>query len=240
MSKRLSKRKQRQVNRDINYVVDTKFRMEPVQPITENQARLMNAYNSGKNIMALGTAGTGKTYISLFLALKDVLNKGEYSKVIIIRSAVQARDQGFMPGTLTEKMSYYETPYIDITNSLFERADAYSILKRKDNIQFMSSSFVRGLTFDNAIIIVDECQNFGYTELSAIVTRVGENSRIIFCGDTKQDELIKNKYDKSGLIEFVKVLDTMDSFSRITFTVDDVVRSGVVREFILAEEALCA
>ena len=173
-----------------------------------------------------------------YLALKDVLEKGEYEKVVIIRSAVQTREQGFVPGTLEQKEAIFELPYIDIVNDLFSRKDAYQILKQKDMIRFTTSSNIRGLTFDNSIIMVDECQSMNYHELDTIITRVGESSKIIFCGDTKQDDLAtsKNKADTSGLYDFLKVINQIASFEVINFGVDDIVRSGLVKEYIIAKE----
>ena len=143
-----------------------------------------------------------------------------------------------MPGSQAEKAAVYEAPYQDIANDLYGRGDAYQILKQKGMIQFMTSSFVRGLTFDNAVILVDECQSMTYHELDTIITRVGESSRIIFCGDTKQDDLAtnRNRADVSGLGEFMNVLNDIPSFKTINFTVDDIVRSGLVKEYIIAKE----
>jgi predicted ribonuclease YlaK len=174
------------------------------------------------------------------LALNDVLQKGEYEKVVIIRSAVQTREQGFMPGSKAQKEEVFEGPYLDIINDLFGRGDAYKVLKTKGMLEFMSSSFVRGLTFDNSIIIVDECQSMTYHELDTIITRVGESSKIIFCGDTKQDDLqqSRNRADISGLHDFVRVLNNIPSFNVVNFTVNDIVRSGLVKEYILAKEQL--
>lgn len=174
----------------------------------------------------------------MYLALEEVLENEEYERVIIIRSAVQSREQGFMPGSLTDKMGYYETPYIDIVNDLFGRVDAYQIMKQKNQVQFMSTSFVRGLTFDNAIIIVDECQNMTYQELDTVITRVGESSKIVFCGDMKQDDLkiSKHRQDVSGLKDFIRVVSTMQDFTVVEFTTDDIVRSGLVKQYLIAKE----
>ena len=239
-TKRLTRRQQRQQTQEMENILNKKFSMKRISPMTKNQGELMNQYHLGMNIAAIGSAGTGKTYVSLALALEDVMINEAYNQIIILRSAVQSRDQGFMPGSLQEKMSYYETPYIDIVNDLFGRPDAYNIMKQKGMINFMSTSFVRGLTFDNSVIIVDEVQNMNVGELRTIMTRVGENSRIIFCGDTKQDDLVhtgKYKFDSSGLPYFKKIIDRMSShFTTINFTVDDIVRSKLVKEFIISEE----
>lgn len=240
--KRLTKTKRNQIERETDYLLDTKFGMKRIEPITETQEKLFDAYNDGKNILAVGSAGTGKTYISLYLALKDVMAKKQYKEIIVIRSSVQSREQGHMPGGAQEKMAHFESPYVDIVNDLFERGDAYQIMKQKNMVRFMSTSFIRGLTFDNALIIVDECQNMNAGELRTIMTRVGQNSRIIFCGDTRQDDLTssRNKLDISGLRYFKRIIDRMETncFETIEFTVDDIVRSGIVKAFIMAEEQL--
>lgn len=241
--RRMSRKERRRAERDLDHMVNIlnqKFSMRNITPITSTQKKLFESYKSGLNIAAIGTAGTGKTMCSLYLALKDVLEKKEYERVIIIRSAVQTRDQGFMPGSRQEKEAVYETPYVDIVNDLFGRGDAYQILKQKKMIEFMSSSFVRGLTFDNAIIVVDECQNMRYDEIRSVITRVGESSKIVFCGDTRQDDLVgsKNRSDVSGLVRFIRIVGEMKSFDTVKFTIDDVVRSGVVKEFIIKEEEL--
>lgn len=237
-NKRLSRRQKRQVENEMENIVNKKFSMKKITPMTLNQERVTKAYHAGKNLANIGSAGTGKTYLSMALALEEVLENEEYTKLIIIRSAVQSREQGFMPGSLNEKMGYYETPYMDIVNDLFGRGDAYQILKQKGMLQFMSTSFVRGLTFDNAIIIVDECQNMTYQELDTVMTRVGESSKIIFCGDMKQDDLkiSKHRADVSGLKDFVRVISKMNAFSVVEFTVEDIVRSGIVKEYLIVKE----
>lgn len=222
-----------------NSIVDKKFAMRRISPITYAQEKFFDAYESGKlGIGALGTAGTGKTYVALYLALKDVLENGNHDKVIIIRSAVQSREQGFMGGDLKEKEAHYESPYADIFGDLFDKKDAYSVLKNKGTVEFKTTSFIRGLTWDNAVVVVDESQNCNYEELRTIITRVGENSRIIFCGDKKQDDLhyLRGKEDVSGLPKLTSILNLMEEFEIVNFTVNDVVRSGLVKSFIIAEE----
>ena len=241
--RRLSRKEKRRLERDSDHLVgilNQKFAMRQISPLTDSQSVLFNSYKEGKNLAAVGTAGTGKTMCGMYLAMQDVMTKHQYEKIVIIRSAVQTREQGFMPGSQAEKAAVFEAPYQDIANDLFGRRDAYQILKQKGMIQFMTSSFVRGLTFDNAIILVDECQSMTYHELDTIITRVGESSRIIFCGDTKQDDLAinRNKADISGLGEFMNVLSGIPSFKTIKFTVDDIVRSGLVKEYIIAKEKI--
>jgi phosphate starvation-inducible protein PhoH len=239
--RKLSRKEKRRLEQQMEHMVgilNQKFSMRKITPLTPSQSDLFDSYQRGYNLAAIGTAGTGKTMCATYLALNDVLQKGEYEKVVIIRSAVQTREQGFMPGSKAQKEAVFETPYMDIVSDLFQRKDAYTILKSKGMIQFMSSSFVRGLTFDNSIIIVDECQSMTYHELDSIITRVGESSRIIFCGDTKQDDLqqSKNRADISGLHDFLKVLGKIPSFDVVRFGVEDIVRSGLVKEYIIAKE----
>ena len=241
--RRLTRKEKRQIERDQEHmagILNNKFAMRKIQPLTPTQEDLFDSYREDYNVAAIGTAGTGKTMCAMYLALNDVLQTAGYERVIIIRSAVQTREQGFMPGTKQQKEAVFEQPYADITNDLFGRGDAYNILKSKGTIEFMTSSFVRGLTFDNAIIIVDECQSMTYHELDTIITRVGESSKIVFCGDTKQDdlEISRNRADISGLAQFLKVLDKIDSFETIQFTTQDIVRSGLVKEYIMAKEQL--
>ena len=237
--RRISQKERRRLQKEMkNGTLDRKFSMRPIEPITDTQAEMFDDYNTGYNIAAVGTAGTGKTMCALYLGLNDIMNKDEYDQVIIVRSAVQTREQGFMPGSQAQKEAVYSVPYADIVNDLFGRGDAWEILKQKHQVKFMTSSFVRGLTFDNSIIIVDECQSMTYHELDSIITRVGETSKIIFCGDTAQDDLASNRHknDISGLVEFTKVLSRINSFSVIKFGIEDIVRSGLVKEYIIAKE----
>lgn len=233
-----TRRQLRQQKVEMENILNKHFTMKRILPKTATQSRFFESYKNGYNIANIGSAGTGKTYISLALALAEIMETDNYEKILIVRSAVQSRDQGFMPGSLTEKMSYYESPYVDIVNDLFGRKDAYNILKQKGQIEFMSTSFVRGLTFDRTIIIVDEIQNMQYSELRTIITRYGEGSRIILCGDTKQDDLktAKNRLDRSGLDDLLKVITKMKSFDVIKFTTNDIVRSEFIKEFIITEE----
>lgn len=241
--RRLSRKERRRQERETDHMVNilnTKFGMRQIKPLTPTQSELFNSYKQGYNLAAIGTAGTGKTMCATYLALQDVLEKGEYERIVIIRSAVQTREQGFVPGTLQQKEAIFEAPYVDIVNDLFGRGDAYQILKQKGMIKFTTSSNIRGLTFDNSVIIVDECQSMTYHELDTIITRVGESSKIVFCGDTRQDDLkqSRNRADISGLSNFLKVLNSIPSFDVVEFGIDDIVRSGLVKEYIIAKEQL--
>ena len=211
--------------------------LKNIVPITENQKEVFYQYASDKHLLLLGSAGTGKTFLSFFLALSDVAREEEYERVVVIRSAVQSRDQGFLPGSVAEKSKVYELPYQAICTELYNRGDAYSILKSKGQIEFITTSFVRGITLKNCIVIVDEIQNMSGAELNAVMTRVGENCKIIFCGDFKQSDLTKEQ-ERMGLKSFVKVIDKLDQFATIGFTRNDIVRSKLVKDFIIACEDL--
>lgn len=241
--RRLSRREKQRQQRDQEHMVgilNQNFGMRHINPLTPTQEDMFKSYQKGNNIAAIGTAGTGKTMCAMYLALNDVLRKGGYEQIIVVRSAVQTREQGFMPGSKEQKEALYSVPYSDIVNDLFGRGDAYQILKQKGMVKFMTSSFVRGLTFDNSIIIVDECQSMTYHELDTIITRVGESSKIVFCGDTRQDDLAtsRNRAEVSGLKEFLRVIKRVNSFDTIQFTPEDIVRSGLVKEYILAKERI--
>lgn len=203
--------------------------LQPIEPLTTNQ---VHAFESEKHLLLHGLAGTGKTYISCYLAFDDMA-KGLYDKLVIIRSAVSTRDIGFLPGTEKEKASVYEEPYKDICIDLFQRGDAYEILKQKHLVDFMTTSFIRGVTLRNATIIIDECQNMTFHELDSIITRVGENCRVIFCGDFRQADLKQN-----GLRDFIRVLEAMDCFDVVDFQIEDIVRSKFVKDYIIAKTNL--
>jgi len=215
--------------------------MRTIDPLTENQKGLYDSYKNEQNIVAYGCAGTGKTFITLYNALKDVLDeRSPYEKIYIVRSLVATREIGFLPGDHEDKSSLYQIPYKNMVKYMFElptEADfemLYGNLKTQGTISFWSTSFIRGTTLDNAIIIVDEFQNLNYHELDSIITRVGENSKIMFCGDATQSDLIKTN-EKNGIIDFMKILRVMPSIDIIEFGVEDIVRSGLVKEYILAK-----
>lgn len=208
-----------------------------IKPKTITQEQVFEAFHQN-HLFLMGFAGTGKSFCALYLSLREILeNHSEFQRIIVIRSAVQARDMGFMPGNESEKMAYYEAPYEAIVNNLCGRADAYGILRQKGAIEFMSTSFLRGLTFDDAIIIVDEVQNMEERELDTIMTRVGENSKIIFCGDGRQTDFVRAS-DKAGLGKFLKIVERMKEIEIINFTVRDCVRSDFVKQFLIAKDAI--
>ncbi|NDA77547.1 MAG: hypothetical protein EB037_11120 [Actinobacteria bacterium] len=214
-----------------------KLRLDDLQvfePLTENQRRFFEQYSSSKIMLLHGVAGTGKSFIALYKALEEVLDRNNpYQRVVLVRSAVPSREIGHLPGDEKEKTEVYQLPYVNICSDLFNRADAYQRLNEQGVIKFMITSFVRGITLDDSVIIVDEAQNMTDMELNSIITRVGERSKIIFCGDFRQTDLYK-KTDMSGLKKFMVIADMMPSFRTIEFDVKDIVRSDIVKEYIIA------
>jgi len=211
--------------------------LKTFQPLTDNQKKFFDAYKLGDYFIALhGVAGTGKTFIALYKAIEEVLDKNNpFNKIIVVRSAVQGREIGHLPGDVTEKMDIYQQPYRQICEQLFDRKDAWSRLEEQHHVQFISTSFIRGMSFDNAIIIVDEMQNMTYEEIDTVMTRVGHMSKIIWCGDYRQTDLNKRKNDVTGILKFFDIAQHMKAFTRIEFTVDDIVRSSLVKDYILAK-----
>jgi phosphate starvation-inducible protein PhoH len=212
-----------------------------IEPLTDNQRKLFDAYAEGKHLVAYGCAGTGKTFITLYNALREVLDeRTPYEKIYLVRSLVATREIGFLPGSYEDKSDIYQIPYKNMVKYMFQMpSDAefemlYGNLKSQDTIKFWSTSFLRGTTLDNSIVIVDEFQNCTSHELDSIITRVGENSKIMFCGDASQSDLQKSN-DRNGIIDFMNVLRKMPSIDIIEFGVDDIVRSGLVKEYILAK-----
>jgi predicted ribonuclease YlaK len=211
------------------------YKLKKIQPITNNQEVAFHSFFQGKNLMLHGIAGTGKSYISLYFALNEIVT-GNAKRIMIVRSMVPTRDIGFMPGTYEEKMSVYENPYRDMVNDLLCRGDGYDNFKKKGLIEFISTSFVRGITLDDCIIILDEIQNYSDHEINSLLTRVGQNSRILVCGDFRQDDLQMNKRKngETGIDLLFKIVDRMNSFDCIEFEIEDIVRSGFVKEYIIA------
>ena len=215
--------------------------MRDIEPLTDNQKKLFESYKNGKNLVAYGAAGTGKTFITLYNALKEVLDPTTpYDKIYIVRSLVATREIGFLPGDHEDKSSLYQIPYKNMVKYMFEMpSDAdfqmlYGNLKGQDTIDFWSTSFIRGTTLDRAIIIVDEFQNLNYHELDSIITRIGTDTKIMFCGDATQTDLIKQN-ERNGIHDFMQILRIMPSVDIIEFGVEDIVRSGLCKEYLLAK-----
>lgn len=211
--------------------------LKVIKPLTAPQQQMFESYFSGNHILANGSAGTGKTLASIYLALNDVLSKtSKQNELIIVRSAVPSRDIGFLPGTNEEKLEPYEIPYKDIFADLFGRYTAYDKMKKQGIVKFIPTSFIRGLTWDNAVIVVDEIQNMTFPEINSVVTRVGTNTKVIVIGDQIQSDLYRKRNDLSGMTDFMTVVNSMNIFDQITFTQHDIVRSAFVKAWICAVE----
>lgn len=239
--KRLTK-KQKRVLRQQGIIPENEvklgFRINDVDPLTENQKKAFEAFDRGKNLLLHGIAGTGKTFISMYLALSDVTSPiGNFKKVVIVRSVVPTRDMGFLPGNHKEKAMVYEAPYSIISSELFNRGDAYQILKQKNYVEFISTSFIRGTTLNDCVVIVDEVSNMTLHELDSVITRIGKNCRVIFSGDFRQSDLTKEQ-ERNGLKDFMRILNNMRSFEYVEFDENDIVRSGLVKEYIIAKDRL--
>ena len=221
-------------NKEINH-----NNLVSVKPIGDNQKSVFDTWKKGKNQFLFGSAGTGKTFVSLYLALQDVFNlKTKYDKVVLVRSLIPTREIGFLPGDEEDKAALYQVPYQNMVQFMFEMQseqqfnNLYEKLKGQGSLFFLSTSFLRGLTFDNTIVIVDECQNLNFHELDTIITRVGQDSRIVFCGDFDQTDLM-NSNERNGLHDFLRILEEMDEFNCTEFTIGDIVRSGFVRSYLI-------
>jgi phosphate starvation-inducible PhoH-like protein len=213
--------------------------LRAIKPLTTKQASLIESYFTGNHLVASGSAGTGKSFLALWLALTSVLTKDSpEDHIIIVRSAVASRDIGFLPGTAEEKLEPFEVPYKDIMHDLLGRATSYDDLKDAGKVKFIPTSFVRGSTWDNAVVIIDEAQNLTMHELNSVITRVGENTRVIVCGDYNQNDLVNKRYETSGFKDFLRVADAMHDFDVVNFTKDDIVRSEFVKAWISTLEDL--
>ena len=214
------------------------FNLKHINPLTENQRIAFDAFDDGKHLMLHGMAGTGKTFIALGKALDALMeNKGVQKKIYIVRSVVPTRDMGFLPGNQKEKMKVYEAPYYAICTELFGRSDAYEVLKQKNAIEFISTSFVRGITMNDCYVIVDEVNNMTFHELDSVITRIGKGCRVLFCGDFRQSDLTKDQ-ERNGLKDFMRVLGRWSDFVHVDFLEQDIVRSKLVKEYIIARQKL--
>ena len=221
-------------NKEINH-----NNLVTIKPITDNQKQVFASWKKGKNQFLFGCAGTGKTFISMYLALNDIFDlKSKYERVVLVRSLIPTREIGFLPGDEEDKSALYQIPYQNMVQFMFQMQNEqafnslYDRLKGQGTLFFLSTSFLRGLTFDNSIIIVDECQNLNFHELDTIITRVGQDSKIIFCGDFDQTDLIKQN-ERNGLHDFLRILEEMEEFNCLEFSLGDIVRSGFVRSYLI-------
>lgn len=241
-TKRLTRREKRLLRQQgkskENYQEKLNFNLRHFDPLTENQKIAFNSFHN-KNLMLHGIAGTGKSFMAMYLSLKEILNNpdSQYKRIVIVRTVVPTRDMGFLPGNSKEKTKVYEAPYYAICNELFGRGDAYDYLKNKGLVEFISTSFIRGITLNNSIVIVDEMQNATLHELDSVITRIGHNCKIIFCGDLRQSDFTR-EHEKSGLTDFMRVVKSMRSFDLIEFNANDIVRSALVKEYIILKDKM--
>ena len=215
-----------------------------IKPITDNQKIVFETWKKKQNQFLFGCAGTGKTFVSLYLALQDVMNlQTKYDKVVLVRSLIPTREIGFLPGDEEDKAALYQVAYANMVQFMFQQPNEqafsmlYEKLKQQGSLYFLSTSFLRGLTFDNSIIIVDECQNLNFHELDTIITRVGQDSKIVFCGDFGQSDLSRTS-EKNGLHDFLRILEEMEEFNCVEFDIGDIVRSGFVRNYLIQKTKL--
>lgn len=206
--------------------------LKKILPITENQKLVFDYYKQNFNLLLHGCAGTGKTFIAIYLALKEILGAG-YGQLLIVRNVQSVRDLGFLPGTLDEKVQPLESPYHHMFYELLGFQDAFEMLRKKGIVDFQTTSYIRGITLNNMIVLVDECQNLNFHELDSTITRIGQNSKIIFSGDFNQSDLVGK--EKNGILEFMEILKSMKSFQCVEFGFDDIVRSGLVKEYLIAK-----
>ena len=222
----------------------TYSQLNEIKPVTDSQKVVFDSWNQGLNQFLFGCAGTGKTFVSLYLALSEVLkNDTPYDKVVMVRSLIPTREIGFLPGDEEDKAALYQVPYSNMMQFMFEQPNEqafeslYNRIKAQGSFYFLSTSFLRGLTFDNTIIIVDECQNLNFHELDTIITRVGQDSKIFFCGDFSQSDLTKMN-ERNGLMDFLQILQEMEEFNCVEFNIGDIVRSGFVRNYLIQKTKL--
>ena len=222
----------------------TYSQLNQIKPVTDSQKLVFDTWKKGQNQFLFGCAGTGKTFVSLYLALSEVLrNETPYDKVIMVRSLIPTREIGFLPGDEEDKAALYQVPYSNMMQFMFEQPNEhafeslYNRIKAQGSYYFLSTSFLRGLTFDNSIIIVDECQNLNFHELDTIITRVGQDSKIVFCGDFSQTDLTRTA-EKNGMMDFLQILHEMEEFNCVEFDIGDIVRSGFVRNYLIQKTKL--
>ena len=239
MEKRLTRKEKRiarQFNENIEKVTTPEPSLRVIKPLTINQTNVFNFYDENKNMVLMGSAGTGKTFLAIYLAMREILfTESSYKKLVIVRSCVPTRDIGFLPGDTKEKEAIYEIPYESIFNELFNKKSAYSYFKNQNKLEFISTSFIRGITLSDCIVIVDEIQNFSFQELDSITTRVGKNCKIVFAGDFKQSDLTKQK---DGVFDFIDIIKEMKEFKFVEFDYKDIVRSGLVKSYIIMKEKM--
>jgi len=218
-----------------------KIRLEDmieIEPLTDNQQKAFKAYENENSLVLAGSAGTGKTFMALSLALEDVLDREtRYDKVVIVRSIVPTRDIGYLPGNEEEKKDAYTGPYRSACTELFQDPEAWEKLKAQGHVEFLSTSFIRGINIHNAVVVIDEMQNLTFHELDSVITRIGRNCKFVMCGDYYQSDFDKEK-DRTGILRFLEIIESLNNFIVIEFGWEDIVRSDFVRDYIMTKEML--
>jgi phosphate starvation-inducible PhoH-like protein/PhoH-like ATPase len=211
--------------------------MRDIKPITDSQIEAYEQWDRGRNLILSGAAGSGKTFIALYLALQELI-KNRKKRLVILRSVVPTRDIGFLPGTQEEKEAAYLTPYIGVISEIFKNNPTlFTSFLKNGTIEFLTTSYIRGITLKDAIVVVDEFQNCNFHELDSIITRIGKGSRVIFSGDYYQSDFT-NRKEKEGIGEFLKIIESLKHFKKIEFTWKDCVRSGMVRDYLMTKEKM--
>ena len=211
--------------------------MRDIKPITDSQIEAYEQWDKGRNLILSGAAGSGKTFIALYLALQELI-KNRKKRLVILRSVVPTRDIGFLPGTQEEKEAAYLTPYIGVISEIFKNNPTlFTSFLKNGTIEFLTTSYIRGITLKDAIVVVDEFQNCNFHELDSIITRIGKGSRVIFSGDYYQSDFT-NRKEKEGIGEFLKIIESLKHFKKIEFTWKDCVRSGMVRDYLMTKEKM--
>lgn len=211
--------------------------MRDIKPITDSQIEAYEQWDKGRNLILSGAAGSGKTFIALYLALQELI-KNRKKRLVILRSVVPTRDIGFLPGTQEEKEAAYLTPYIGVISEIFKNNPTlFTSFLKNGTIEFLTTSYIRGITLKDAIVVVDEFQNCNFHELDSIITRIGKGSRVIFSGDYYQSDFT-NRKEKEGIGEFLKIIESLKHFEKIEFTWKDCVRSGMVRDYLMTKEKM--
>jgi phosphate starvation-inducible protein PhoH and related proteins len=211
--------------------------LKKVDPRTANQEKIFDRFDEGKHLYIHGTAGTGKTYVACYLAMDAILNHGDFEELVIIRSAVPSRRQGFLPGNEEEKNEIFEVPYENLFTKLFDGDRPYQNLKSSNKVRFISTSYLRGITLENCVVLIEEVQNMNDGEIDTVMTRLGENCRAIICGDTAQNDLFY-MHEDSCIDKLSKVVRKMPSFSVIEMKPEDICRNGLVREWLLSKASV--
>lgn len=211
--------------------------MRDIKPITDSQIEAYEQWEKGRNLILSGAAGSGKTFIALYLALQELI-KNRKKRLVILRSVVPTRDIGFLPGTQEEKEAAYLTPYIGVISEIFKNNPTlFTSFLKNGTIEFLTTSYIRGITLKDAIVVVDEFQNCNFHELDSIITRIGKGSRVIFSGDYYQSDFT-NRKEKEGIGEFLKIIESLKHFKKVEFTWKDCVRSGMVRDYLMTKEKM--